>query len=337
MAIPSTSIVAALLSLSVLSLPVHAQLTGKGSEKNAVADYPNKPMRFVVGLAAGGATDIIARLVGQKLTQAVGQSVIVDNRAGAAGSIAGAIVAKAPADGYTLLAVSSSFAINPSLYDLPFDSVKDFSAVVQFAQSPFMLVVYPGLGVNSVKDLVALAKSKPGTLNYSSGGHGGSGHMAGELFKSMANINVSHVPFRGGAPALTAVVAGQVQFTFSAIVAGLQQSRNNRVRALGVTSQKRSVAAPDVPSIAEAGLPGYEVMTWYGLLAPAGTPREIVNKLNAPIRQIVRMPDMAERFLADGAESVGNTPEEFGKHLAYEVNRFKKLVKDMGLKAESAI
>ena len=289
--------------------------------------YPNKPLRFVVGLAAGGATDIIARVIGQKLTQPLGQSVIIDNRAGAAGSIAGAITARAAPDGYTFLAVSSSFAINPSLYDLQFDSSKDFIGVAQFAQSPFLLVAHPGL---------AMAKSKPGALNFSSGGHGGSGHLAGEMFKHMTQIDVSHVPFRGGAPALTGVVAGQVQFTFSAIVAGLQQWRNNRVRALGVTSIKRSVAAPDVPTIAEAGVIGYEVMTWYGLLAPAGTPRGIVNQLNGAINDIVRQPDVTEKFLADGAEPVGKTPDEFSKYLAYEVSRFQKLVKDIGLKTEKA-
>jgi tripartite-type tricarboxylate transporter receptor subunit TctC len=179
-----------------------------------------------------------------------------------------------------------------------------------------------------------MAKSKPGALNFSSGGHGGSGHLAGEMFKHMTQIDVSHVPFRGGAPALTGVVAGQVQFTFSAIVAGLQQWRNNRVRALGVTSIKRSVAAPDVPTIAEAGVTGYEVMTWYGLLAPAGTPRGIVNQLNGAINDIVRQPDVTEKFLADGAEPVGKTPDEYSKYLAYEVSRFQKLVKDIGLKTE---
>ena len=317
-----------------MSLTAAAQAPAKPAA--GPVGYPNKPLRFVVGLAAGGATDIIARVIGQKLTQPLGQSVIIDNRAGAAGSIAGAITARAAPDGYTFLAVSSSFAINPSLYDLQFDSAKDFIGVAQFAQSPFLLVAHPGLGVSTVKDLVAMAKSKPGALNFSSGGHGGSGHLAGEMFKHMTQIDVSHVPFRGGAPALTGVVAGQVQFTFSAIVAGLQQWRNNRVRALGVTSIKRSVAAPDVPTIAEAGVTGYEVMTWYGLLAPAGTSRGIVNQLIGAINDIVRQPVVPENFLADGAEPVGKTPDEFSKYLAYEVSRFQKLVKDIGLKTEKA-
>ena len=317
---------AALMLAALLAAPVaHAQQS---------AAYPNKPLRFVVGLAPGGATDIVARLVGQKLTEVLGQPVIVDNRSGAAGSIAAAIVTKAPADGYTLHVVSSSFAINPSLYDLPFDSLKDFAPVIQIAQAPFLLVTTPSLKVESVKDLIAVAKAKPATLYFSSGGNGGSGHMAGELFKRMADINVDHVPFRGGSPAVQGVMSGQVHFTFSAIVAGLQQTRAGRLRALGVTSIKRSRAAPEVPTIAEAGVPGYQVLTWYGILAPAGTSRDVVAKLNAAVAKVVRMPDVAEKLLSDGAEPVGGTPAEFGKHLADEINRFRKLARDIGLKTE---
>jgi tripartite-type tricarboxylate transporter receptor subunit TctC len=308
-------------------------LTGVGAaHAQRTASYPDKPLRFVVGLAPGGATDIVARMVAQKLTEALGQPVIVDNRSGAAGSIGAGIVAKAPADGYTLLMVSSSFAINPSLYDLSFDSTADFAPVIQIAQAPFLLVVYPGLKVESVKDLIALAKAKPGTLYFSSGGNGGSGHLAGELFKRMANIKVDHVPFRGGSPALQSVLSGQVQFTFSAIVAGLQQWHAGRVRALGVTSLERSKAAPELPTISEAGVPGYRALTWYGILAPARTPADIVQKLNGAVANVVRLPEISEKLLADGAEPVAGTPAEFGKHLAEEIARFKKLVNDIGLK-----
>lgn len=302
--------------------------------KGVAAEYPTRPLRLVVGLAPGGATDIMARLVGQKFSEALGQSAIVDNRSGAAGSIGAAIVAKAQPDGYTMLAISSSYAINPSLYELPFDSIKDFSPVIQTAQAPFLLVVGSSMPVQTARDLIALAKAKPRTLTFSSGGTGGSGHLAGELFKRMAGLEVDHIPYKGGAPALIEVMSGQVNFTFSAIVAGLQQWRAGRLKALGVTSARRSKAAPEVPTIAEAGVPGYEVMTWYGILAPAGTPAPIVNKLNGAVKKIVYMPDVAERMLADGAEPVGNTTEEFGKHLAVEIARFSKIARDAGLKVQ---
>jgi tripartite-type tricarboxylate transporter receptor subunit TctC len=313
-----------------------APLVVGSAHAQSAASYPNKPLRFVVGLAPGGATDIVARMIGQKLMETLGQPVIVDNRSGAAGSIGAGIVAKAPADGYTLLVVSSSFAINPSLYDLPFDSIKDFAPVIQIAQAPFLLVVNPALKVESVKDLIALAKAKPGTLYFSSGGNGGSGHLAGELFKRMAGIQVDHVPFRGGSPAMQGVLSGQVQFTFSAIVAGLQQWRAGRVRALGVTSLKRSKAAPDIPTISEAGVRGYQSLTWYGILAPAGTAPEIISKLNAAVAKVVHLPDVTEKLLADGAEPVAGTPAEFGKYLAEEIGHFHKLAMEIGLKSQKA-
>jgi tripartite-type tricarboxylate transporter receptor subunit TctC len=329
------STVLTLLLCLAPSIAAQAQ-QGGGASKSGGERYPAKPLRLVVGLAPGGATDIVARLVAQKLTDALGQSVVVDNRSGAAGSIGAAIVAKAEPDGYTLLVVSSSFAINPSLYDLPFDSIKDFTPVIQIGEAPFLLVVNSSLPEQSVKDLIALAKAKPGTLNFSSGGHGGSGHMAGELFKHMAGIQVEHVPYRGGSPAATAVISGQVQFTFSSIVAGLRYWRAGRLRALGVTSAKRSNAAPDLPTIAEAGLPGYRVLTWYGVLAPAGTPKAVITKLNEEIDRIVHMPEIVQRFGAGGAEPVGGAPADFGRHLADEINRFGKLVKDVGIKRDKS-
>ena len=321
---------------SIIVACATAMLLAGFAHAQGAASYPNKPLRFVVGLAPGGATDIVARLVGQKVTEALGQPVIVDNRSGAAGSIGAGIVTKAPADGYTLLVVSSSFAINPSLYELPFDSIRDFVPVIQIAQAPFLLVVNPALKVESVKDLIALAKAKPGSLYFSSGGNGGSGHLAGELFKHMADIQVDHVPFRGGSPAMQGVLSGQVQFTFSAIVAGLQQWRAGRVRAIGVTSLKRSKAAPDVPTISESGVQGYQALTWYGVLAPAGTPKDVILKLNAAVAKSVRLPDVSEKLLADGAEPVGGTPAEFGRYLAEEIDRFRKLAKNIGLETQKA-
>ncbi len=317
------------------SIAAQAQQAG-GASKSSADSYPAKPLRFVVGLAPGGATDIVARLIAQKLTDALSQPVIVDNRSGAAGSIGAGIVAKAQPDGYTLLVVSSSFGINPSLYDLPFDSIKDFAPVIHIGQAPFLLVATPSLPVQTVKDLIALAKAKPGTLNFSSGGHGGSGHMAGELFKHIADIQVEHIPYRGGSPAVTGVISGQVQFTFSAIVAGLQHWRAGRLRALGVTSGKRSNSAPDVPTIAEAGVPGYQVLTWYGVLAPAAAPKAAITKLNEQMNKIVCMPEIVQRFVADGAEPVGGAPADFGRHLADEINRFRKLAKDVGVRSEKS-
>lgn len=320
-------IIAAYLAALAAALTLDAM-----AQQPANTRFPVKPLRFVVGLAPGGATDIVARLVGQKLSDALGQQVIVDNRSGAAGSIAGGIVAKAHADGYTLLAVSSSFAINPSLHDLPFDSIRDFSAVSLMAQAPFLLVVNPSLRVDTVKDLVALARAKPRSLLFSSGGTGGSGHLAGEMLKHMTGIDIEHVPYRGGSPALLEVVSGQVHMLFSAIPAALVHARSGRVRALGVTSVNRSKAAPDLPTLSESGVSGYQTYTWYALLAPAGTPPAAIHVLSDAVAKAVRLPDMTEKLLADGAEPVGGTPAEAGRFITEEIGRFRKLARDMGLK-----
>jgi tripartite-type tricarboxylate transporter receptor subunit TctC len=326
-----TTALAVLLAWALAPLAALAQTAGARSNG---PDYPTKPVRFVVGLAPGGGTDIVARLFAQKLTDVLGQSIVVDNRTGAAGSIAAAIVTKSQPDGYTLLVVSSSYSVNPSLYDLPFDSIKDFAPVAQLAQAPFLLVVNSALPVQTVKELIAFAKAKPGYLNFSSGGKGSSGHLTGELFRRMADIEINHVPYRGGSQALTDVISGQVQFTFSAIVAGLQQWKAGRVRALGVTSLQRSKAALEIPTVAEAGVPGFKNMTWYGILAPAGTTKETVGKLNAAVGKIVQTPDVIERMLKDGAEPVGGTPEEFGRLLESEINKWKKITKEVGVKIE---
>lgn len=324
MRLSRTLLFGSLLASAAFSSPALAQ-----SPQN----YPVRPLRFVVGLAPGGATDIVARLIAQKLTEDLGQTVIVDNRAGAAGSIAGALVAKATPDGYTAHVVSSSYAINPSLHDLPFDSLKDLTPVTLIAQAPFLLVTTPSLKIKTVKDLIARAKAQPSTMHFSSGGYGGSGHLAGELFKRMANIQVDHVAFRGGSPSVQAVIAGQVHFTFSAIVSGLQHWKAGRLDALGVTSAKRSKAAPELPTIAEAGVPGYEVLTWYGVLVPAGTPAPIVTKLSSAISKIVNSPEIEKKFLSGGAEPVGSTPQEFRRHLEDEIARIAKLANEIGLKA----
>ena len=265
---------------------------------------------MVVGQSPGGATDLVARVVAQKLTDSLGQSVIVDNRTGAAGSVGAALVAKSMADGYTLLVVSSSFSINPSLYtNLPFHPVKDFTPVTLIAEAPFLLVVTPSLPARTVGELIAAAKSKPGTLNYGSGGNGSSGHLAGELFKNMANISMVHVPYKGAGPALIDVMAGQVHMTFGSVISSLTHVRSGKLRALAVTSAQRSKSLPDLPTVSEAGVRGYHSTTWYGLLAPAGTPPSTVGKLNSETKHALGLPDVQQRFSGDGAEPVGDSPD----------------------------
>ena len=296
-------------------------------------NYPVKPVRFVVGQAPGGATDVVARLVAPKLTEQLGQSVVVENRTGAAGSIGASFVAKSAPDGYNLLVVSSSYAINPSLYtDLPFDPVKDLVPVSLIAEAPFLLVVHPSMPVRSVKDLVAFAKSRPGTLNFASGGNGSSGHLAGELFKYLAAIDMVHVPYKGAGPALVDVIAGQVHMTFGSVLSSLGHVKSNRLRALAVTGAKRSSGAPQLPTMAEAGVKGYQTTTWYGLLAPAGTPEPIMSRLSGAMKKAVESPDVKNKILTDGAEPEGSSPREFQAHLASEMKRAAEIIKRAGVK-----
>ena len=301
----------------------------------AAENFPTKPLRFVIGLAPGGATDIMARALAQKLTESLAQPVIVDNRSGAAGSIAAALVAKSPADGYTLLFVSSSFAINPGLYrDLPFDPVRDLAPISLIAAAPFLLVVNPALPAGTVKELIALAKARPGSLNYSSGGNGSSGHLAGELFKSLAGVTLTHVPYKGAGPATVDVIAGQIQMTFASVVSALPHVKAGRLRALGVTSEKRSGALPQLPTISEAGVKGYHVETWYGALAPAGTPAAIVGKLNTEIARAVKRPDMQERMASEGAEPIGGTPAQFATFLESEIKKWGAIIRESGVRGD---
>jgi len=301
----------------------------------AQTDYPGKPVRFIVGQAPGGATDIIARLVGSKMHEALGQNVIVENRTGAAGSIGAASVAKSPPDGYTILVVSSSYAINPSLYsNLPFDPQKDLAPVSLLAEAPFLLVVHPSVPAKSVKDLIALAKTKPGTLTYGSGGTGSSGHLAGALFEMGSRVNLTHIPYKGAGQALVDVVAGQITFMFASVLSATPQIKQGRLRVLGVTSSKRSRALPQVPTIAEAGVPGYATTTWYGLLAPAGTRQPVIDRLSAAAHKAVTSPELRDRMLSDGAEPIGSSPAEFQKHIATEMAKWRKVVQSAGVKAE---
>ena len=295
--------------------------------------YPAKTVRLIVGQSPGGATDIVARLVAQKLSENVRQSVIVENRTGAAGSIGANFVSKSAPDGYTLLVVSSSYAINPSLHgSLLFDPVKDLAPVSLIAEAPFLLVIHPSLPARSVKELVALAKATPNELNFASGGNGSSGHLAGELFKHLAGIRLVHVPYKGAGPALVEVMTGQVHMTFGSVLSSLQHVKSGRLRALAVTSAKRSSALPDLPTVAEAGIKGYRRTTWYGVLAPAATSPALVGRISEEIRKAVNSEDVRKRILTDGAEPEGSSPKEFQEHLAAEIRIARDIVEKAGLK-----
>ncbi len=300
---------------------------------SAQPHYPSKPVRLIVGQAPGGATDVIARLVSPKLGEQLGQQVIVENRTGAAGSIGAAFIAKSAPDGYNLLVASSSYAINPSLYtDMPFDPARDLLPVTLIAEAPFLLVVHPSMPVHSVKELVALAKQKPGTLNFASGGNGSSGHLAGELFKFLAGVNIVHIPYKGAGPALVDVMAGQVHFTFGSVLSSMGHVKSGRLRGLGVTGAKRSSGAPELPTIAEAGVKGYQTTSWYGLLAPANTSSQIVNLLSVSMNKAVQSPEVKNKILNDGAEPDGGTPKQFQELMNAEMRRAAEIVKRAGIK-----
>lgn len=297
--------------------------------------YPTKAIRVIVPQSAGGSTDLAARVVTQRLSEALGQPIVVDNRPGA-GSLNGTeTVAKAPPDGYTLLAVAASFTINPSLHEkLPFDPVRDFVAITRFAALPHILVVHPSLPAKSVKELIALAKTKPGELNYASSGVATSTHLAAELFRHMTGTDMVQVPFKGGAPGMVGLLSGQVQLYFATISTALPHVKAGKVRALAVTSAKRSIVAPEFPTIAEAGVPGYEHASWVGLLAPARTPAAVVSRLNSASVKVVNTPDVKAQLLREGLESVGDTPQEFASLVKSEVSKWMKVVKAAGIKPQ---
>ncbi|MGZ5150832.1 MAG: Bug family tripartite tricarboxylate transporter substrate binding protein [Burkholderiales bacterium] len=297
--------------------------------------YPMKPVRIVVGFTPGGGVDINARLLAPELSKQFGHQFIVDNRPGAGTNIANEYVAKAPPDGYTLLMNTAAIAINMSLYKkVNFDALKDFAPVSVFSQSPNILTVHPSLPIKSVKDLIALAKSKPGGMNYSSAGSGTTQHLTGELFKLRTGTNIVHVPYKGSAPSLTALLGGEVEMTFANIPAISSHVKSKRLRALANAGTKRADQMPDVPTLKESGVNGVEVVVWYGVLAPAATPREIVNSLATAIAKVTRSPEMRQRLIDQGAEPVGNTPEQFSKLMHEEVTRWAEVVKVSGAKAD---
>ena len=318
----------AIVALSTL-LPLAAGAEG----------YPNKPVRLIVPFPAAGTTDLLARAIAQKLSEALGQQFVVDNRPGAGGNIGSEIVARAAPDGYTLLmGTVGTHAINQSLYaKMPYDNVKDFVPVVLVAGVPNVLVVNPGVPVKSVADLVALAKEKPGMINFASSGNGTSIHLSGELFKTMTGTQITHVPYKGSSPALTDLLGGQVQIMFDNLPSSLPHIKSGKLRAVAVTSSKRAPALPELPTIAESGIPslaGFEASSWFGILAPAGTPRDIVLKINAEANKALQSSDMKEKLLSQGAEAVGNSPEFFADYIRSETVKWAKVVKDSGAKVD---
>jgi tripartite-type tricarboxylate transporter receptor subunit TctC len=298
--------------------------------------YPSKPVRIIVGFPPGQATDIVARLVADKLSARLGQPFIVDNKPGAAGIIGTELTVKAPADGYTLQFSSSGpLAVNPGLYaKLPYDPVRDLQPISLAATVPLFLVVHPSLNANNVKELVALAKSQPGKLNYASGGSGVTNHLVMEMFKFAAGLDMVHVPYKGGPPAITDLIAGQVSLMFETGPGILPHVRSGKLRALGVGSVRRSAAVPELPTIAEQGFPGFDGVAWIGFVAPAGVARAIVDKLSAETAAIIALPDVRERLLALGAEPAASAPDEFGAYIRSEIAKWGKVIRESGAKVE---
>jgi tripartite-type tricarboxylate transporter receptor subunit TctC len=297
--------------------------------------YPSKPVRVVIPWPPGGSNDVVGRLVMQKLAQAMGQQFVVDNRAGAAGSIGAELVAKAPPDGYTLMVHSTTHLGNGTLYkNLPYDVVTDFAAVGLLSAQPGVLTIHPSLPVKSVREFIALAKSKPGQILYSSSGNGSAPHLSMALFVSMAGIDIVHVPYKGGVPQVTALVSGETQASLATISTVITHIRNGRLRPLGVSSAKRSKTLPDVPTISEAGVPGYEMAPWIGVFAPAGTPKPIVDRLNAEINKALHEPDIVQKLEAQALDPWPSTPEEFSRKIRADFEKYAKLIKLSGAKIE---
>ena len=304
-------------------------------DSGAAQGYPHKTIRMVVPFPAGGPTDIIARTVGQKLTESMGQPVVIDNRGGSGGNIGADIVAKSAPDGYTLLMAIVSHAINASLYSkLPYDPVKDFSPITRTGAATIIFVASPTLPAKTIKDLIALAKAKPHEINFGSPGSGTPHHLAGELLKTTAGIDLIHIPYKGAAPAVADLLGGQVNTAFVSLPAALPHVKAGKLVGLGITSPVRSAVAPELPRFAEAGLGGYALENWYGALAPAGTPREIVNKLNAEIVKALQMPDVKERLTSQGFETRTSTPDEFAAFLKSEIVKWAGIVKASGAKVD---
>jgi tripartite-type tricarboxylate transporter receptor subunit TctC len=323
------------MSIRALWLPLLALSLGVFWSPADAQDYPNRPIKFIVPYPPGGGTDVIARILQEPLAAELGQPIIIENKGGAAGNVGTDLAAKAPADGYTILFTLSSHTINPKLYEkLPFDIERDFASVSLATLGPQILVVNPSVPIGSVKELIAYAKANPGKLNYASVGIGSPAHIAGELLKLKAGIDMVHVPYKGGGPAVVDTIGGQVQLAFVSMPAAWQHVKAGKLRALAVTSAKRSLTAPDVPTIAESGIPDYVVDSWYGALAPAKTPPAAIAKLNAAFAKVLDNPQVKERLLAQGAEAAPSSPAEFDRRIKEELAKWDVVIKSANIKPE---
>ncbi len=306
------------------------------SAVSSAQNFPAKPIRFLVGFAPGGSTDIVARLIAQKLSENLGQQVVVDNRTGAGGIIAAEALAKAPPDGHTIFACTTgNFAIIPYLYKtVPYNADKDLVPVTQTGSLPYIIVVHPSLPVKNVKEFIAFAKAHPGQINYASSGVGSASHLSPEMFKSIAGINIVHVPYKGTGQAIGDLLAGQVVMMFDQPVSTLPHVKAGKLRVLAITSGKRFPTLPDIPTVAESGLPGFEAISWAGVCVPGGTPKEIINRLQTEIANVLKLPEIRDRLLRDGIEPIGSTPEQFHAHIEREKVKWSKVVRDSGARVD---
>jgi tripartite-type tricarboxylate transporter receptor subunit TctC len=317
---PYGAIALTLCAGAVIALPAHAQ------------NYPTKLVRIIAPFAPGGGTDFIARVTAQKLTEAFGQQFIVDNRPGAGGTLGAELGSKAPADGYTYTLIAGSYAANPSLYKIAFDPVNDITPVIQLSQGPFVIMAHPSLPVKNVKELIALAKSKPGDLLYASSGQGGIVHLATELFCDMAGIKMIHVPYKGTGPAMTDTIGGQTQLIWGSVAVSIQHAKSGRLRALAVSTSQRIEALPNVPTVTESGLKGYELILWHGLIGPKNLPPAIAGRVNAELNKILKNKDMQDKLAGDGVSAAGGTPEQFGSLIKRDIETWQRVVKKAGIK-----
>lgn len=319
-------------ALVVTGLATALCSTGDGHAQSA--EYPTRPIRMVNPYAPGGAVDVVARPFAQKLTESLGQPVIIDNRPGGGTNIGTEMVVRASPDGYTLLLTSAVIATNTSLYALPFDPVRDLQPIAQPLQAPFVVAVHPALAARTTQEVLVLARSKPGVITFASSGAGTTTHLMLELFKSMGKVNILHVPYKGGAPAINALIGGEVQMTMLPVSVVMPQARGGRVRALAVTSAKRIEQLPELPTVAESGIPDFDPIGWYAFLAPAGTPRAVIMRLNTDINRILQQPEVRERFIANGMFPSGGSPEVLRDHLRNEIARWRKVIQQAGIKPE---